>query len=218
MRKFGALGLLVCLLVIGGCGGKKSSEEKPEAQAPIIKRPIPLREVNRSRVKTVETTPPLTQPRLFTLRDLNQRQTRLEFEGDHVRFHRIRQPLVLIVLFADWCPPCRGMLPYLSRLQAANSNELFILGIPVNSERDPEALRRFILRYDINFFVSDAPDNDALGSYLSRRYNLGDNYPLPLTLIYKNGRYVMNISGAAPYEMLQNLIDQLKEKKKKREE
>ena len=202
MRSFSALLMISSLLWLGGCGKKGSR-----------KAPPPAPESNRT--TGTKPIPPAPTIRRFRIRDINKRETSLEFSDGPALFHRIRQPLVMIILFADWCPPCRGMIPYLSRLQSANSDELFVIGIPVRSNLDEQAMRRFMIRYETNFFISVHPDNNALGTYLARRYKLGKNYPLPLTLIFKNGRYVMHISGAVPYEMLQTLVNQLKEKKNK---
>ncbi len=208
--------LLLPILLFVGCDGKKHpAEEANRTPPPPSATPSPPAPVPTSH--QTPTPPPPTVHR-FTIRDIDGRQTQLEFQADKARFHRIRQPLVMIVLFADWCPPCRGMLPYLSQLQNANRTTLFVIGIPVRSDLDDAALRRFMERYDINFFLSDHPDNDALGNYLARRYGLGENYPLPLTLLYKNGKYLMHIEGAVPYEMLQNIVDQLNDKKTKTKE
>jgi len=205
MRKIGVLSVFVALLWIGGCGEKTKEEKAPRPRTPT--------EINLSTPPRPVPAPPTTHN--FTIRDLEGRQTRLEFHTDKAIFHRIRQPIVMIVLFADWCPPCRGMLPYLGQLQSENRDSLFIIGIPVHSDLSDEDLRRFIHRYSINFFISHHSDDDALGNYLAQRFELGADYPLPLTVIYKNGKYMMHISGAVPYEMLQNIIDQLKDKKKK---
>jgi thiol-disulfide isomerase/thioredoxin len=192
------------MLLLTGCGEKHSSREQNGSLSRTESTPAPQ-------------APPPPSVRRFAIRDIDRRESTIEFTDSHVRFHKIRQPLVLLTLFADWCPPCRGMLPYLNRLQKENSDALFVIGILVHSPLNAEELREFMLRYQTNFFISNHPDNDALGEYLAQRYGLEENYPLPLTLIFKNGRYVMHISGAIPYEMLQTLVDQLKEKKKKKE-
>jgi thiol-disulfide isomerase/thioredoxin len=207
MRKLGTLMTVLALLWIGGCGKKETETEKA---APPVARD--------NRTHPAEAPPPSPAIHRFGIRDIDRRETRLEFSGDHTVFHRIHQPIVMIVLFADWCPPCRGMLPYLSRLQSENRDDLFVIGVLVHSDLDDGELRRLMERYETNFFISNHPDNDALGSYLAKRYELGENYPLPLTLIYKNGTYQMHISGAVPLEMLQSLVDQFKEKKKKKKD
>ncbi|WP_292660070.1 hypothetical protein, partial [Nitratifractor sp.] len=76
------------------------------------------------------------------------------------------------------------------------------------------SLRDLMKHYDASFFLSVSPDNERLINALLPRLHLPKNYPLPLTLLFKNGKYVMQISGAVPYEMLQTLINQLKDKEK----
>jgi len=179
--------------VFNGCGEKK--ERKSSAVSDARKPKI---SPQKSRIHT------------FRIRDVDHRSTTLEFHPDHVVFRRIRQPIVVLTFLSDWCPPCRGLLPYLGRLQKNNSRDLFVIGILVNSDLNDTRLRRFMTRYESNFFISNHPDNDLLGYFVAAKHRLGTNYPLPLTLLYKNGKYKMHISGAVPYEMLQNLIDQLR--------
>jgi len=170
---------------------------------------------NRGKVQEnakTRTTAPQKKPSamVFRIRDIDHRTTRLEFHPEYAVFRKIRQPIVMITLLGDWCPQCRGMLPYLSMLQKKNSDSLFVIGVLVNSDLDDGQLRRFMNRYESNFFISNHPDNNRLGYFLAEKYGLGDNYPLPLTLFFKNGKYIMHISGAVPYEMLQDIVDQLK--------
>jgi thiol-disulfide isomerase/thioredoxin len=212
MRSFGII--LALLLLSAGCGKKEERSPKSERNGTFVPPPPPppSSPPPPPETKSVQSSGPIQS---FTIRDIDRRESTVDFDGDRVLFRKIRQPIVMVTLFADWCPPCRGLLPYLGKLQAANSKDLFLIGLLVNSEMDDPALREFMLRHESNFFISNHPDNDRFAAYLARRYELGENYPLPLTLIFKNGRYVMSVSGAAPYEMLQNLVDQLKEKKKK---
>ncbi|WP_456391470.1 TlpA family protein disulfide reductase [Nitratifractor sp.] len=199
--------LLSLLLGLAGCSDKKEARYQEANATPSSPEPMT--------VHASKETSEIPQPKSFTIQDVDGRQTILEFTDHEAHFHRIRQPLVMLVLFADWCPPCRGMLPYLGKLQAANKDQLFVIGLLVHSELDSTGLRRLMRRYESNFFISRAPDNDALADYLADLAKQGSDYPLPLTLIFKNGKYIMNIQGAVPYEMLQSLIDQLRDIKKK---
>ena len=189
------------LLLLNACGKKenKNTQKTPKPQKTVASAPAP-----------VPKTPPSDS---FLIRDVDHRSTRIEFLPDRVLFRKIRQPIVALTFFSSWCAPCRGMLPYLGDLQKKNRQDLFLIGVLVNDDLNDTSLRDFMHRYEAPFFISNAPDNDALGEQVARECNLSENYPLPLTVIYKNGKYVMHIVGAAPYEMLQSLIDQLKEKK-----
>ena len=154
---------------------------------------------------------PQTEPeiRRFVLEDLDHRRSAAVFEGERVRFEKIRQRVVVLTLLSDRCAPCRGMMPYLTMLQKKYAKDLFVLGVLVRSDLDGEELRRFMRRHGSNYYLSNHPDGDRLGAFLASRLNLGSNYPLPLTLIYKDGKYIMHIQGAVPYEMLSRLVEEL---------
>ena len=192
--------MLLILVFLGSCGKK---EKEPE-QETVQKRSLP---------KTPFPKAPKPLTKSFTITDIDKRSTTLEFQPDRAIFHKIRQPIVLITLFSDWCVPCRGMLPYLGDLQKKNPQDLFVIGVLVRSDTDEQNVRALMRRYEAPFFISVAKDNEALARYLASKADEPENYPLPLTLIFKNGTYVMSVAGAIPYEMMQNLVDQLKTKK-----
>jgi len=155
------------------------------------------------------STPDTPQGERFLLEDLDHRKSSMTFEGSNVRFEKIRQRIVVLSVLSDRCSPCRGMMPYLSMLQKKYAKELFVLGVLVRSDLSDEGLRNFMRHYESNFYLSRHPDGERLGRALASRLKLGENYPLPLTVIYKDGKYVMHIEGAVPYEMLSHLVEGL---------
>ncbi len=191
------------VLFVAACGKEKKST--PPAAAV---------ENKQNSVKTAHQEKPKAKTALFHIQDIDRRSTTIEIKNDRLNFKKIRQPLVLLYIFSDWCAPCRGMLPYLGDLQKKNSHDLFIIGLLVHSSGTPGQVRALMQHYHAPFFISIHPDNDALADRIVARHDLPQNYPLPLTVLYKNGKYVMHISGAVPYEMLQSLVDQLKDKRK----
>ncbi|ADV45655.1 TlpA family protein disulfide reductase [Nitratifractor salsuginis] len=205
MQKRWIAAVLFIGLLFSGCGEKKSqsSTQKPGAEAPSpISPPAPLTPKIQSR---------------FRIRDIEGRETSLEFSGNAARFSRISQPIVILNLFSPECSPCRGMLPALGTLQQKNRKDLFVIGILLGQTPDPKELQKFMQRYSTDFFLSLHPDNATLARYLQKELGLGETLPLPLTVLYKKGKYVMKIRGAVPYEMLQTLVDQLKDDPQKKE-
>jgi len=227
VRNYLYLILGVLLLSFQGCGSdsKAPSRTSSPANAPksrelptppvSVETPsVPKANASRppARSSLPETKPPAKREASFPhfpLRDLDHRSSALIFEKDRVRFQNIRQRIVILTLLSDRCAPCRGMMPYLTMLQKKYAKDLFVLGVLVRSDLDDEELRRFMRRHESNFYLSNHPDGDRLGSFLASRLDLGSNYPLPLTLIYKDGKYIMHIQGAVPYEMLSHLVEGL---------
>jgi len=189
--------MITVFLLFTACSKKEKENSMSESAAKI-----PKTEQNRTQNKKT----------VFMIRDIDDRETRIVFNPKKTIFKKIRQPVVILNIFSLWCPPCRGMLSYLSDLQRKNSSKLFVIGILANSTIDNKQLRKFMLKYHATFFISNHPDNDLLAERIASLCGLPANYPLPLTVIYKNGRCILHIKGAVPYEMLQTIVNQLEQK------
>jgi thiol-disulfide isomerase/thioredoxin len=94
--------------------------------------------------------------------------------------------VVLINVFASWCPPCREEIPGLIKVRKAFSEkEVLILGISVDKE--PKALTDFMQEMNISY-----PIMLARGDFTQR---VGVS-AVPQLLIYnKKGELVVNHKG-----------------------
>lgn len=91
----------------------------------------------------------------FTVRDLDGRSWNLSDHRNHV---------VLLNLWATWCPPCREETPGLVRLSKSYApNTLDVVGISVDDDR-PATVRQFVAAYKIPYAVSIADNTFALAS------------------------------------------------------
>jgi len=64
-----------------------------------------------------------------------------QLPADHVSLSRFKGKVVLLNLWATWCPPCVYELPALDRLQQRFGGEEFIV-VAVSVDRDPELARK----------------------------------------------------------------------------
>ena len=142
----------------------------------------------------------------FVLSDINDSNRTISIENKHITISDVAEKLILINFFATWCPPCKGEIPYLADLQKKYDANLFIAGILVNDPIETENLKTFISQYAINYFVSNATQNEPLVKMAVKRLQLEENYPLPLTILFKNGNYYSHYEGAVPMEMLEHDI------------
>jgi thiol-disulfide isomerase/thioredoxin len=84
---------------------------------------------------------------------VGNRAPRLEgktLAGDTVKLADLSGRVVLIDFWGAWCGPCVAEMPKLKKLQARFAKKPFAL-LGVNSDKDPETLRRFLARSQIGW-------------------------------------------------------------------
>lgn len=146
----------------------------------------------------------------FTITDIDNRSTTISFANNTLKVNKVAQSIVIINVFSDWSAPCLGMIPYLNDLQKTYKKDIFVIGVLANSDMNNTGLREFMQKNSVSYFISNNPDNDQLAQRLATDLKLDDNYPIPLTIIIKDGKYMVYYIGATPVEMLKSDIEQLK--------
>ena len=193
MRSITSLFSIIALLYLWtGCSDKVS--DAPDTEIPQVPKESPKPQSH------------------FKISDIDQRSTTITFEHNRLHVAKVVQPIVLIHIFASWSAPSCGMIPYLDTLQKSYPKALFVIGVLANSRDDDKSLRSFMQTHHASYFISNSPDNDALAKRLADFLKLGENYPVPLTILFKNGEYTMHYIGATPIEMIKADIEQLRRK------
>lgn len=90
----------------------------------------------------------------FSLPDLAGRPTKLsDFRGQ----------VVLINMWATWCPPCRDEMPALQRLHEESGGRVKILA--VNRAEPVEPVKKFVEKYGITFTVLMDKEDRLIRTY-----------------------------------------------------
>jgi thiol-disulfide isomerase/thioredoxin len=76
-------------------------------------------------------------------------------DGQPVTLAGSKGKVILLNFWATWCGPCRAEIPDLIKLQNKYNDRLQILGIVVDDD-DPEAIRKFVEKFRINYPVAMA--------------------------------------------------------------
>lgn len=144
----------------------------------------------------------------FILGDTKGRSYKVTISNEKVIFHDNAKPIELVNLFATWCPPCVGQLDSLNDLYKKHEKDLFVTGILTHDSIDKTELNTFLAKNQLNYFVSNSPHNDAFATLLASTLNLPENFSIPLTVLYVNGKYFTHYEGAVPAEMIEYDIQQ----------
>lgn len=118
--------------------------------------------------------------------------------GRPVSLLQYRGRIVLMNLWASWCPPCRAEMPDLQRLQTAYARDgIAIVG--VNEGESPQRARSFADSLGIRFPVW-IDENERYGRTYAA---LG----LPTTIVLdRRGVVVRGFDGALTYEQMQSAL------------
>ena len=149
----------------------------------------------------------------FLFHDLENHSTTLYIKNDLYHFSNIKQPIVMIAFFATWCPPCRGQIPHLSNLQKKFQKHLFILSTLVHDDASDEKLKKFIIAQKVRFFIANGEkENLKFADFITPKLGLSKDFPLPLMILFVNGKYFTHYEGMMPEEMIESDIKQVLKK------
>ena len=152
---------------------------------------------------------PIELPTTLIIKDINGKTLTINCSKRGLKIENMTQQDLMITLFASWCPPCKGALPYLQDIQSKHADQMFALGVLVNDNIDHDKLRDFLETHNVHF---PATRNKSLAQAIIQSLHLPSNYPLPLTILYHDGSYVIHYEGATPPEMIAHDIETLKDR------
>src|ERR1041384_65571 len=114
-------------------------------------------------------------------------------DGRTIRLSAYRGKVVVMDFWATWCPPCRQETPQLARIARENRErgvEVVGLHIDDRGRSSPDAIRKFIDTYGIEYTVGLATD-DMFTSYLGTADDT-----IPQTLVFgRDGRVIKHLIG-----------------------
>ncbi len=118
--------------------------------------------------------------------------------GDSISVGGGDAPATMLVFFATWCPHCQDEAPVISELESQYDG-LRVVMVGIDGQDNPEKVREFVDRYDIE---SPAVYDPSLGQLYSV-----SGYPTTYVLD-GSGKVVGATSGEAPREVYEGWIEE----------
>jgi cytochrome c biogenesis protein CcmG, thiol:disulfide interchange protein DsbE len=86
--------------------------------------------------------------------------------GDSIHLAQLRGQVVLLNVWATWCPPCREEMPDLQELYDRHSHRgLEVVGVSVDARNEREGVRRFVDDFNLSFSIWHDPDDIVGGRF-----------------------------------------------------
>ncbi len=143
---------------------------------------------------------------LFKLADTDSKPYTVAKEGNNFILENSKKQIVLYDVFATWCAPCRASAPGLARLQKKFTDDLIVLGITIEEDKSNKDFKEYKQKVGADYTIVNSSDNQRLARAIASAIKVGQRFPIPMVVLYKNGKYVTHYVGSVPEEMLESDI------------
>ena len=144
----------------------------------------------------------------FLLSDTYNKPLTVTKQGSDFNVKGHEGKVILFDIFATWCPPCRATAPHLTSLQKKYPDELLVLGVTIEDDKTNADLEAFKEENKADYIILNSEENRALYSSIASAIHVGQRFPIPLMVLYKDGKYITHYVGATPEEMIESDIKQ----------
>ena len=142
----------------------------------------------------------------YVLTALDNTQYVIEKTSNGFSLKDPKSKLLILDLFATWCPPCRAEAPHLASLQKKYKDKILILGVTIEDNVNNEKLKDFVKEHKADYTLVNSSENRRLVDAVAEKLKLGNNFGIPLIAIFKDGNLVQYYQGATEEEFIESDI------------
>lgn len=128
-------------------------------------------------------------------------------DGKKFKFADVKGKVVLVDIWATFCPPCREQAPKLAELNKKYRDKgLVIIGLNIDEEKDRDLVKMFIKQAGVNYTVAYANEKISRAFLDGTEDDSGLGAPIPqLFLISREGKVIEHLIGDDPRHSISQL-------------
>jgi len=155
-----------------------------------------------------KVTKEIVNPNIFKLTTLKGKEIVIEKKGNGFIIQNQPKKLLLLDIYATWCPPCRAEAEVLGNLQSKFNKNLVVVGITIEENIQTQRLQQFAQQNKADYTLVYGKENTRLINNIAQSLQVGSHFPIPLMALYKEGKLLQDYSGATEEEFIQSDIQQ----------
>jgi thiol-disulfide isomerase/thioredoxin len=142
----------------------------------------------------------------FVLTSTNNKEYVIKKEGNGFIVKGAEGKVIIFDIFATWCPPCQASASHLTSLQEKYKDKLLVLGITIEKNITNKKLDEFKTDFNAKYEILNSKANHSIVEKIATSLALGDNFPIPLMALYKDGKLINHYIGKVQEEFIQSDI------------
>ena len=185
-KSFITIGLISSIFLLSGCDTKSSIDESLVAQD-----------------KSKEDINKNFDSKQFSLKTVKGDTINLETTLTGIDFKEYKGKVILIDVFATWCPPCIEAIPHMNKLTQKYKGDFEIISVLFEKDKTKEEIQAFIKKHGIEYPVTIGEENFNFTD------DLGNVSKVPEYYLYdKNGDYIRKFVGETNKDVFERYIKQ----------
>ena len=142
----------------------------------------------------------------YILTSLDKKEYTLSKTANGFDVKQAKDKVIILDIFATWCPPCKAEASHLTTQQKKYKDDLLILGISVEDDISDAKLTQFAKDYNAKYALVNSSENARIINAIATELKVGRNFGIPLMAMYKNGKLINFYQGATEEEFIESDI------------
>ena len=142
----------------------------------------------------------------FELTSIENKTYTIKKESNGFFLENDKSKIIILDIFATWCPPCRAEASHLASLQKKFKDDLVVIGVTIEDGIQNDKLENFKHEFGADYVLVNSAQNRPLVNAVAKSLNVGSNFGIPLMAMYKDGKLVRYYQGATEEEFIESDI------------